>query len=52
MGAVSSIVTGIKNYSKKDGNKNIVLLAVYLIIQTSVFAMLTPFFITAANSRT
>ena len=49
MGAVNSIVTGIKNYSKKDGNKNIVLLAVYLIIQTSVFAMLTPFFITAAN---
>ena len=49
MAAVRSIVTGIKNYSEKDGNKNIVLLAVYLMIQTGVFAMLTPFFITAAN---
>lgn len=49
MGAAGKLVSGIKSYSKKDGNKNIVLLVFYLVIQTVVFASLTPFFLTSAN---
>ena len=49
MRAAEKIISGIKTYSQKDGNRNIVLLIVYLIIQTAVFASLTPFFLTSAN---
>lgn len=36
-------------YSKKDGNKNVLLLIGYLIVQTIVFGMATPYFLTASN---
>lgn len=49
MRAAEKIISGVKRYSQKDGNRNIVLLIFYLIIQTAVFASLTPFFLTSAN---
>lgn len=36
-------------YSKRDGNKNVILLIIYLIVQTIVFGIATPYFLTSSN---
>lgn len=44
-----SIIRAVNEYSKKDGNKNVVLLVIYLILQTAVFANIAPHFLTIEN---
>ena len=44
-----TIVQKLIAYSKKDGNKNVILLIGYLILQTIVFGIITPYFVTASN---
>lgn len=39
----------IGSYMKKNGNRNVVLLAIYLIVQTVVFGFVTPYFLTGSN---
>lgn len=39
----------LTDYMKKDGNRNVVLLIVYLIVQTIVFSMVLPNFMTVSN---
>lgn len=36
-------------YSKKDGNRNVLLLIIYLIAQTIFFGIATPYFLTMSN---
>lgn len=45
------LYNGIYNYMSKDGNRNVVLLCVYLIVQTIAFAVATPFFLTNDNMQ-
>ena len=49
MSVAGRAFSAIKAYSKKDGNRNIVFLIIYLIIQTILFSQLTPFFLTLNN---
>ncbi len=39
----------LADYIKKDGNRNVVLLIVYLVIQTTAFSILLPNFMTVSN---
>ena len=39
----------LAEYIKKDGNRNVVLLIIYLVVQTAVFSMLLPNFMTVSN---
>lgn len=39
----------LTDYMKKDGNRNVVLLIVYLIVQTIVFSVVLPNFMTVSN---
>ena len=39
----------LADYIKKDGNRNVVLLIVYLVIQTAAFSILLPNFMTVSN---
>ena len=43
-----TIVQKLIAYSKKDGNKNVILLIGYLILQTIVFGIITPYFVTSS----
>lgn len=45
----NDFVQGLISYSKKDGNKNVILLILYLIVQTIVFGIVTPYFLTLSN---
>ncbi len=49
MDGKNSVLGKMIAYSKQDGNKNVILLIVYLVIQTVVFSVVTPFFLTASN---
>lgn len=43
------MIKNLKAYMKKSGNRNVVLLVIYIVIQTIFFASVTPFFFTGAN---
>lgn len=45
----NKFVQSIISYSKKDGNKNVILLIIYLIVQTIFFGIATPYFLTLSN---
>lgn len=46
---MNKAVRSLENYMKRDGNRNVVLLVGYFIVQTIAFSLLTPYFFTAAN---
>ncbi|RGZ00361.1 ABC transporter permease [Clostridium sp. AM58-1XD] len=41
----------LSDYIKKDGNRNVILLLLYLIVQTLVFSALLPHFMTVSNAQ-